>query len=138
MNLPRLTKNTLSQNELLLLRSYAVGMGSDSIIDLLDITEQEYCQIEKKLFHKLQANNVYCAVMTAFRMNILSAKEYSPEAVKAVALAYAHKVVMQTNTQTKAPKHNIWELYELLLDFEAYRIVASFRKNIKKNPTEAG
>lgn len=93
MKRPLKKNNNLTHTEILLLRSYAIGMGKGGVQDLLNINDKDYEKIEESLFRKLHVNNAYYAVMTAFRKKLVSAKEFCPEKIKAAALLLLIKLV---------------------------------------------
>lgn len=140
MKRPLKKNNNLTHTEILLLRSYAIGMGKGGVQDLLNINDKDYEKIEESLFRKLHVNNAYYAVMTAFRKKLVSAKEFCPEKIKAAALAFAHKASMQNYSKVKTIQQKTWQLYDLLLSFEAQMVTIHYSQQTldKKIPTEAG
>jgi hypothetical protein len=108
---------SLSSSELLILRSIALGLGCDTIRELLELSKDEYQKHCESLFQKLEVCNAYAAVQKAYFTKILKIKEYTPEKIKGLALKYAHQYENQ-NTETPGDsKKAIWELYDLMLEF---------------------
>ncbi|MDA8947931.1 LuxR C-terminal-related transcriptional regulator [Flavobacteriaceae bacterium] len=70
---------TLTSSELIILRSIALGLGCDTIRDLLEISKETYESHCQSLFQKLQVCNAYAAVQKAYYNNLLKNKEYTPE-----------------------------------------------------------
>lgn len=85
-----LIHNSLSSSELILLRSIALGLGCDTIRDLLEHSEKAYCKECESLFQKLEVCNAFAAIQKAYLTKILKNKEYTPEKVKGLALKFAH------------------------------------------------
>jgi DNA-binding CsgD family transcriptional regulator len=113
---PRIN-HTLTSSELVILKSFALGLGCDTIRQLLEISPKDYDKYCKNIFSKLQVSNAYTAVRIAFKNKILKEKEYTLEKVKAFALEFATKNVIRFETVNKEPKENLWDLYDILLDF---------------------
>ena len=51
--------NSLSSSELIILRSIALGLGCDTIRDLLELSEKAYRKECESLFQKLEVCNAY-------------------------------------------------------------------------------
>jgi DNA-binding CsgD family transcriptional regulator len=111
------TIESLSDSELVILRSIALGLDCDTIRDLLEISHETYTQRCESLFHKLGVCNAYAAVRKAFLCKILVNKEYSPEKVKTLALKYAHHFDEEILSKYSDTKGTIWELYDMMLEF---------------------
>lgn len=129
-----------SENELLLLRSLALGMGDTCICKLLDVTSVELSKVQRALYAKLKVKNCYTAVTKAFRMGLLASNEYCPESIKTFALTFAHlKISAQTSSEFEFKKE-LWDLYDALVEFERFLYAQYFSEEriVKKNPTEAG
>jgi DNA-binding CsgD family transcriptional regulator len=112
-----LIHNSLSSSELIILRSIALGLGCDTIRDLLELSEKAYRKECESLFQKLEVCNAYAAVQKAYFTKILKNKEYTPEKVKGLALKFAHHYEDQIKCTKDESKRVIWELYDLLLEF---------------------
>ena len=108
---------TLTSSELIILRSIALGLGCDTIRDLLEISKETYESHCQSLFQKLQVCNAYTAVQKAYYNNLLKNKEYTPEKVKSCALKFAHEYEERISSSGKNSKKTIWELYDMLLEF---------------------
>ena len=67
MKRPHKKNNNLTHTEILLFRSYAIGMGKDGVQDLLNINDKDYEKIEESLFRKFHVNNAYYAYVAAVR-----------------------------------------------------------------------
>ena len=114
--IPRI-RHSLTHSELIILRSIALGLGCDTIRDLLELSMPDYQKMCMGLFEKLQVCNAYAAVQTAYHNNILKTKEYTPEKVKGIALKYADLFQKNPITKNEDRKRMVWELYDLLLEF---------------------
>lgn len=116
--IPRI-RHSLTHSELIILRSIALGLGCDTVRDLLELSMPDYQKMCMDLFEKLQVCNAYAAVQTAYHNKILKTKEYTPEKVKGIALKYAD--LFQKNSSSKSEavdrKRTVWEFYDLLLEF---------------------
>lgn len=119
----------LSHLEIAMLRCFAVGMGRRGIKELFDLSEKSYWRLERELFEKMGVKNAYFAVLRAFRIQLLSAKEFCPEDVKAVALSYAHQMMLLKDQRSAGLKYNIWMLYDLLIGFEGFLLSTHFSKH---------
>jgi DNA-binding CsgD family transcriptional regulator len=108
---------SLSSSELIILKSIALGLGCNTIRDLLEISEETYDQYCSNLFEKLEVCNMYAAVQKAYYLKILMNKEYTSEKVKCSALMYAHEFQERFKSIKLDSKQTVWELYDMLLEF---------------------
>jgi len=110
-------QKSLSNSELIILKSIALGLSCDTIRDLLEISKETYEKHCQNLFQKLDVCNAYAAVQKAYQVNILKSKEFTPEKVKGFALKFAHEYEEHFKSSKEDSKKTIWELYEMLLEF---------------------
>ena len=129
-----------SDREMLILRSWALGMGELEIQRLMGINAETYQQHQNTILTKLEVMNCYTAVTKAFRLRLIARKEYTAESIKTFALSFAYKKTEYGSTvETETTKKDLWELYDTLVDFESYLEMHFFQTTpVKKNPTEAG
>lgn len=123
-------KNALTSSEMTILKSFALGLGCDTIQSLLEIdaeTYQSYCQ---QIFQKLDTCNAYTAVHKAFQTGLLHPKEYLSENIKSFALEFSVLKHHRFQSCTEGDKkQSLWELYDLLLEFQS-RIETQFRSTL--------
>ena len=122
---------SLSSSELIILKSIALGMGCNTIRDLLEISEETYDQYCSNLFEKLEVCNMYAAVQKAYYLKILMNKEYTSEKVKCSALMYAHEFQERFKSIKLDSKQTVWELYDMLLEFHN-QVESSFMSKAPK------
>lgn len=65
------TKSLLNSSELVILKSIALGLGCETIRNLLEISESRFQKQCDNIFAKLQVCNAYTAVQVAFKKEIL-------------------------------------------------------------------
>ena len=122
-------KHSLTKNEMVILKSIALGLDCDTIRLLVEISEYQYQTLCKNIFSKLQVGNSYAAVQYAFKNGLLNQKEYNSEKIKGIILEFATQNIERLESLTAGDhKRNLWEFYDLLLDFTT-RIEASYDKN---------
>ena len=109
--------HSLTHSELIILRSIALGLGCDTVRDLLELSMPVYQKMCAGLFEKLQVCNAYAAVQKAYHNKILKNKEYTPEKVKGIALKYADLFQKKSSKKSFDTKKSVWEAYDLLLEF---------------------
>ena len=111
-------KNSLTSNEMVILKSIALGLGCDTIIKLLELSERNYQSICQSIYTKLGVGNSFAAVQLAFKNGLLQEKEYTSEKIKGLALEFATKNIDRLKPLVESdPKKSLWEFYDLLLDF---------------------
>ena len=108
----------LSSSELIILKSIALGLGCDTIRDLLEISKETYNQHCASLYEKLGVCNAYAAVQKAYFTKVLKTKEYTSEKIKCFALKFAHEYQERFKSISLDSKQTIWELYDMLLEFQ--------------------
>ena len=108
----------LISSELIIIKSIALGLGCSTIKNLLEISESEFENRLRSIFSKLQECNLYSAVEVAFKKGLLNKKEFASETTKSFALAFASKNINRLQTHPATSKNALWELYDLLLDFQ--------------------
>ena len=112
--------NSLTSYEMIILKSFALGLGCDTIQSLLEInadTYQSYCQV---IFKKLNTCNAYAAVHKAFQMGLLQPKEDLTENIKTFALEFASLKQHRIQSSIEGDeKQSLWELYDILLEFQS-------------------
>lgn len=110
----------LKSTELVILKSLALGLGCETIKNLLELTEIEFEKKLSSLYLKLQVCNVYSAVVVAFKTGILKEKEFTSEKVKSAVLEFATQNTTRFSSNSKQSNKQLWGLYDLLLDFLLY------------------
>lgn len=137
-NLRNPSKN-YSGKELLILRSWALGMGDLDIQRLMGLGPKAYQKKRYEILTKLDVMNCYAAVNKAFRIRLMVQKEYTTESIKTFALSFAYKKTQYGDTEvTEASKQELWELYDTLVDFERYLETHFFQANLKKKSHRSG
>ena len=110
---------SLTDQECLILKAFALGVSSEKICRLLDVSTSSFQNSCTSLYTKLQVENSFAAVQVAFQKKILTRKEYCPERIKALALEYASNKI-DSRCDLSHDKKALWECYDLLIDFYAY------------------
>lgn len=106
-----------TSSEFTVLKSIALGLSCEDIRKLLDLDHEVYQSVCENLFEKLGVSNQYTAVKSAYQKKYLDRKELSLEELKSFSLEFAYKNYEKLKSDHHNPKHLIWELYDLLLDF---------------------
>lgn len=109
---------SLCPNEIVILKSIALGMSCQMIQRLLEMNSLDYQKICSSIFAKLNVNNSYAAVRIAYRKNIISEKDYCLESVKSLALEFATKRMSEFPNVLHDQKQLLWVFYGLLLEFQ--------------------
>ena len=118
----------LKSSELVILKSLALGLGCDTIKNLLELSEEEFEKKLNSLYTKLQVCNSYTAVGVAFKKGILREKEFTSEKIKSIVLEFASENVSRFAPEVEKNNKQLWALYDFLLDFLSY-VVDQNRKN---------
>jgi len=113
-------QSELNSQELVILKSLALGLGCDTIKNLLDFSELEFEKKLSSLYRKLQVCNAYTAVGAAFRKRILNEKDFTSEKSKSIALEFATQNVHRLKTVSEDSNKLLWNTYDLLIDFLLY------------------
>jgi len=109
---------SLNSNEMVILKSIALGLGCNTIIKLLEITESNYQSVCQSICTKMGVHNSFTAVQFAFKNGLLQEKEFTSEKLKGLALEFATKNIDRIKPLSERdPKKCLWEFYDLLLDF---------------------
>ena len=108
ISIPQIHRS-LTHSELIILRSIALGLGCDTVRDLLELSMPDYQKMCAGLFEKLQVCNAYAAVQKAYHNKILKNKEYTPEKVKGIALKYADLFQKKSSKKSFDTKKSVWE-----------------------------
>ena len=108
---------TLSSDEVVYLKSIALGLTGEMIQNLLEIDINRLQKLSSSLFDKLAVSNSYTAVRKAYQMNLLKEKEYCPDKIKALALETASDKMNESSLIFGESKKTLWELYDFLLEF---------------------
>ena len=108
----------LNSSELVILKSIALGLGLETIRNLLEISESTFKKRCDSIFTKLQVCNAYMAVKVAFQKEILMEKEFTTEKIKTKALEFATQNVDRLQKNPFDSKKTLWEFYDLLIDFK--------------------
>ena len=82
---------SLNSNEMVILKSIALGLGCNTIIKLLEITESNYQSVCQSIYTKMGVHNSFTAVQFAFKNGLLQEKEFTSEKLKGLALEFATK-----------------------------------------------
>lgn len=112
------TQPILNSSELVILKSIALGLGCETIRNLLEITETSFQKRCESIFAKLQVCNAYMAVQVAFQKEILIEKEFTTEKIRKLALEFATQNINRLEKHPIDSKKSLWELYDLLIDFK--------------------
>ena len=110
----------LKSSELVILKSLALGLGCDTIKNLLELSEEEFEKKLNSLYTKLQVGNSYTAVGVAFKKGILREKEFTSEKIKSIVLEFATENVSRFAPEVEKNNKQLWALYDFLLDFLSY------------------
>ena len=110
----------LKSSELVILKSLALGLGCDTIKNLLELSEEEFKKKLNSLYTKLQVCNSYTAVGVAFKKGILREKEFTSEKIKSIVLEFATENVSRYAPEVEKNNKQLWALYDFLLDFLSY------------------
>lgn len=110
----------LKSSELVILKSLALGLGCDTIKNLLELSEEEFKKKLNSLYTKLQVCNSYTAVGVAFKKGILREKEFTSEKIKSIVLEFATENVSRFAPEVEKNNKQLWALYDFLLDFLSY------------------
>ena len=110
----------LKSSELVILKSLALGLGCDTIKNLLELSEEEFKKKLNSLYTKLQVCNSYTAVGVAFKKGILREKEFTSEKIKSIVLEFASENVSRFAPEVEKNNKQLWALYDFLLDFLSY------------------
>jgi DNA-binding CsgD family transcriptional regulator len=110
----------LKSTELILLKSLALGLGCETIQNLLEISSSEFHKRLESIFTKLQVCNTYAAVKKAFRIQLLNEKEFVSEKIKSNSLVFATRHYDCLKKISSDSNKGLWDFYELLLDFFQY------------------
>ena len=110
----------LKSSELIILKSLALGLGCDTIKNLLELSEEEFEKKLNSLYTKLQVCNSYTAVGVAFKKGILREKEFTSEKIKSIVLEFATENVSRFAPEVEKNNKQLWALYDFLLDFLSY------------------
>ena len=110
----------LKSSELVILKSLALGLGCDTIKNLLELSEEEFEKKLNSLYTKLQVCNSYTAVGVAFKKGILREKEFTSEKIKSIVLEFASENVSRFAPEVEKNNKQLWALYDFLLDFLSY------------------
>jgi hypothetical protein len=110
----------LKSSELVILKSLALGLGCDTIKNLLELSEEEFEKKLNSLYTKLQVCNSYTAVGVAFKKGILREKEFTSEKIKSIVLEFATENVSRFAPEVEKNNKQLWALYDFLLDFLSY------------------
>ena len=110
----------LKSSELVILKSLALGLGCDTIKNLLELSEEEFKKKLNSLYTKLQVCNSYTAVGVAFKKGILREKEFTSEKIKSIVLEFATENVSLFAPEVEKTNKQHWALYDFLLDFLSY------------------
>ena len=92
-------KHSLTKNEMVILKSIALGLDCDTIRLLVEISEYQYQTLCKNIFSKLQVGNSYAAVQYAFKNGLLNQKEYNSEKIKGITLEFATQNIERLESQ---------------------------------------
>jgi len=111
------TQPILNSSELVILKSIALGLGFETIRNLLKITETSFQKRCESIFAKLQVCNAYMAVQVAFQKEILIEKEFTTEKIKTLALEFATQNIDRLEKHSIDSKKSLWELYDMLIEF---------------------
>ena len=110
----------LKSSELVILKSLALGLGCDTIKNLLELSEEEFEKKLNSLYTKLQVCNSYTAVGVAFKKGILREKEFTSEKIKSIVLEFATENVSLFAPEVEKNNKQLWALYDFLLDSLSY------------------
>ena len=110
----------LKSSELVILKSLALGLGCDTIKNLLELSEEEFEKKLNSLYTKLQVGNSYTAVGVAFKKGILREKEFTSEKIKSIVLEFATENVSLFAPEVEKNNKQLWALYDFLLDSLSY------------------
>ena len=110
----------LKSSELVILKSLALGLGCDTIKNLLELSEEELKKKLNSLYTKLQVCNSYTAVGVAFKKGILREKEFTSEKIKSIVLEFATENVSRFAPEVEKNNKQLWALYDFLLDSLSY------------------
>lgn len=110
----------LKSTELILIKSLALGLGCETIQNLLEISSSEFHKRLESIFTKLQVCNTYAAVKKAFRIGLLNEKEFVSEKIKSNSLVFATRHYDCLKKISSDSNKGLWDFYELLLDFFQY------------------
>ena len=122
----------VNTTELVVLKSYALGMSDLAIMRLPDVSRNKLISIRFKLFKKLDVSNVYSAVNKAMYTGILNKKNFIDESLKEqtlkfIELSFNRIELFQGNTEQMK-----WEWYKILLEYTGF--LSNKIKEIKKIP----
>lgn len=107
-----------SPSEYEALKSMALGLSCEEIRKLLNLEQDQYESVCKRLFEKLEASNHYTAVKSAYQKKYLDRKELSSGEVKPFSLEFAYKNVEKLKESQEDSKQLLWRFYDLLLEFQ--------------------
>ena len=96
----------LKSSELVILKSLALGLGCDTIKNLLELSEEEFKKKLNSLYTKLQVCNSYTAVGVAFKKGILREKE----------------IIIEEESNSFLAKH-LYRIQKLSSKFYEFRLV---------------
>ncbi len=122
---------SLSDQEYVILRCFALGMGKESICKTLSITSLDFSEFMRSLLVKFGVQNQYHLIKKAFREGLLDSSNFVLEDVKELTLEFVEK------HQDNFPKYPLtaqgkWEFYQLLLCF-VNEIETLQKEGIKKS-----
>lgn len=110
----------LKSTELVILKSLALGLGCDTIKNLLEFSDEDFEKKLNSLYTQLQVCNAFTAVGVAFKLGILKEKEFTSEKMKSAVLEFAAQNICRFPSDSKDSKKQLWDFYDLLLDFTLY------------------
>ena len=107
---------SLSDQEYIILRCFALGMGKESVCKTLAINSIDLNESIRSLLVKFGVQNQYHLIKKAFREGLLDSSNFVLEDVKEMILEFVEK------HQDVFPKYPLtaqgkWDIYQLLLRF---------------------